>query len=297
MTLATVEQYEPQVARMQSDPTGGRLVAWADGMAAAHRIGAALCSTAFAPAHFKGKPDEAAAAILFGDEIGLSPTQSLRSIFVISGSPGLYAKVMVALVMSKGHEVWTKSSTDEQVVVCGRRAGSNHVEEVAWTTARARKAGYTSNKKYETDPQAMLYARAAGDVCRRIAPDALAGISATVEELELERTTAAPKTRVQRVRVESVTAEPEPELEQAQDIGDAPELITPEQLTKLHTCLGKVGMGKPEDKPKALRMYAVVTGREVTSSKQLTKYEAMRIIDRLEADEQGEPEPDFEEPS
>ena len=53
------------------DPTGGRLVAWAEGLAAAHRIGSALCQTAFAPKHFAGKPEEAAAAILFGDEVGL----------------------------------------------------------------------------------------------------------------------------------------------------------------------------------------------------------------------------------
>ena len=47
-----------------TDPTGGRLIAWADGLAAAHRIGSALCQTAFVPASFRGKPEEAAAAIL-----------------------------------------------------------------------------------------------------------------------------------------------------------------------------------------------------------------------------------------
>lgn len=291
MTLAAVEQqHYPEPVRMASDPTGGRLVAWADGMAAAHRIGAALCSTAFAPAHFRGKPDEAAAAILFGDEIGLSPTQSLRSIFVISGSPGLYAKVMVALVLSKGHEVWTKASTDEAVTVCGRRAGTSHVEEVTWTTARARKAGYTANKKYESDPQAMLYARAAADVCRRIAPDALAGISNTVEELELERT-PAPKGRAQRVKAEAV-AEPEPDLEPAKDLGDAPESITTEQLTKLHVCLKAAGRRERDD---ALAFCADVIGHPLDSTKSLTKHEAMRVIERLEAVEDGDPEPDFEE--
>jgi len=33
-------------------------------------------------------------------------------------------------------------------------------------------------------PEAMLYARAAGDICRRIAPDVLAGLSYSVEELQ-----------------------------------------------------------------------------------------------------------------
>ena len=62
------------------DPTGGRLIAWADGLAAAHRIGSALCQTAFVPAAFRGKPEDAAAAILYGDEIGLTPfSQSTSS--------------------------------------------------------------------------------------------------------------------------------------------------------------------------------------------------------------------------
>ena len=51
----------------QVDPTGGRLEAWARALHAAHQIGTALCGTAFAPTHFKGKPDDAAAAVMFGE--------------------------------------------------------------------------------------------------------------------------------------------------------------------------------------------------------------------------------------
>ena len=110
-----------------SDPTGGRLVAWAGGLAAAHRIASALCGTAFAPQHFRNKPDEAAAAILYGDEVGFSPTMALQNVHVISGKPGMYARAMVALVQSRGHEVWTEESSSAKVAVCGRRRGSNHV--------------------------------------------------------------------------------------------------------------------------------------------------------------------------
>ena len=187
-----------------TDPTGGRLIAWADGLAAAHRIGSALCQTAFVPASFRGKPEEAAAAILYGDEIGLTPTQALQSVHVISGRPGLYARAMVALALSKGHEVWTVEKSDAKVTVAGRRKGSTHVHEETWTTARAQKAGYTTNKKYSTDPQAMLYARAAADVVRQIAPDALAGLDYAVEELELsESPTVTTITRSAKIRFQS----------------------------------------------------------------------------------------------
>src|SRR5699024_2435614 len=138
------------------------------------------------PQHFRGKPEDAAAAIMSGDEIGLTPMQSLQNLYVVSGKPALYARAMVALVLSHGHMIWTEKDTDTEVIVCGQRAGSNRAEKVSWTIDRARKAGYTSNKKYETDPRAMLYARASSDVARRIAPDVLAGVAYSVEELELE---------------------------------------------------------------------------------------------------------------
>ena len=50
--------------------------------------------------------------------------------------------------------------------------------------ARVKAAGLDRNRQYAAHPEAMLYARAAADVCRRIAPDVLAGLSYGVEELQ-----------------------------------------------------------------------------------------------------------------
>jgi hypothetical protein len=152
---------------------------------------------------------------------------------------------MVALAMSHGHEVWTESSTDREVVVCGRRRGSEHVERVAWTIDRARKAGYTNNKKYETDPQAMLWAKAAGEVARKIAADVLSGVPLSVEDLELEpenQPTArvARSTATRPVRRQEPPAVPEPEFDEPTPepvkttAERADEPITPKQLTALN---------------------------------------------------------------
>lgn len=261
------------------DPTGGRLIAWAEGLTAAHRIGSALCQTAFVPAAFRGKPEEAAAAILYGDEIGLTPTMALQSVHVISGRPGLYARTMVAIALAHGHEVWTVEKSDAKVTVAGRRKGSTHIHEETWTTGRAQKAGYASNKKYATDPQAMLYARAASDVVRQIAPDALAGLDYSVEELELidaptvtvTRTTA-PATRAQR---KPATATPEPELTPTQP--ETPELRTEAQMRHLWA------LAKDSHLDEAgFRAYLTEElGREVESTKTLTKAEAHRLIEQL----------------
>src|SRR5664279_588963 len=167
------------------DPTGGRLVAWAEAAHAANQLAKALSRTSFVPAVFKGNEFDATAAILMGDEVGLSPLAALRSIYVVHGTPAMYARTMVALALSHGHRVWTEKSTDTEVIVCGQRRGNEHVERSVWTQARATKAGYSSNKKYATNGAEMLYSKAAAEIARKIAPDVLAGIGASVEDIEL----------------------------------------------------------------------------------------------------------------
>lgn len=314
----TVElaHYEGQVEHLSpavSDPTGGRLVAWAEGLSAAHRIGAALCQTAFVPAHFKNKPEEAAAAILYGDEIGLTPTQALQNLYVISGKPALYARAMVALVLAAGHEVWTVSKSDAQVTVAGRRRGSSHVIEETWTTARASKAGYTNNKKYSSDPQAMLYARAAADVCRQVAPDALAGLAYSVEESELDEpqpTTRTVRTERATTAKRSAPVVPEPEVVYAEpiadaevvstDLDDAPVASEPTTTLAAQTprqpgpfmdnpdgaptdaqtrMLGALLRGQTREQ--ALALVSSIVGREVQSRKDLSKRETSAVIDAL----------------
>lgn len=287
----TIQPYEPPPAPIESEP-GQELVSWARALSSAHQIAKALCVTAFVPKHFSNKPDEAAAALMLGSELGLSPVSALKSIFVVSGTPGLYARSMVALTLAHGHEVWTEKSTDEEVVVCGRRKGNDHVERVSWTNARARKAKYTSNSKYETDPQSMLYARAAADVCRRVAPDTLSGLAVTVEELELEGTPQATR-KVQRRKAE-LPAMPEPDpiptpdapgpQEGTQEPGEP---ITSAQSKKLHASFGDIGI---EDHAARLAYARNVVGREdIESSNELTKAEASQVIDAI-GDVPAEPE-------
>lgn len=160
------------------------LAAWAGAMGDAMTLAKGLAGTAFVPSHFQGKPADTAVAIMKGAALGLDPVAALESIYVISGKPALYARSMVALVLARGHEVWTEEADATRVTVKGRRHGSDHVEESTWDVARVKAAGLDRNRQYAAHPEAMLYARAAADVCRRIAPDVLAGLSYGVEELQ-----------------------------------------------------------------------------------------------------------------
>lgn len=174
----------------------GQLMEHAQSMAAAKQLGDALADTDLVPKDYKGKPGNAAAAILYGAELGLNPIQSLQQIFVVHGSPAIYARTAVALLKRHGIVVQTVSSTNEAVTVRATDPRTGQVEESTWDYARAQLAGYTSNKKYDTDPQAMLYAKSAMEVCRKIAPDILLGIPYSREELDLE----APPTKVASAR-------------------------------------------------------------------------------------------------
>lgn len=307
--MTDVVQYE---APRQSDPTGGRLVAWASSLTAAKAIGSALCQTSFVPTTFRGKPEEAAAAILFGDEIGFTPTQSLQSIYLIGGKPALYARAMVALVLAAGHEVETVEKSDAVVTVRGRRRGSEAWMSETWTATRAKAAGYTKNAKYQSDPQAMLYARAASDICRQVAPDALAGIAYSAEELESEQAPQTVTITRESVRVARATVEPDEVVEDiteavysgteavdtdtgeildAEVVEDAP-TITDAQQRKLRVLLKDVGMS---DRAAILDYVSAITGRAVESSKSLTTGEASTVIEAL-TELAAMTEPTVEEP-
>ena len=139
---------------------------------------------------------------------------------MVHGQPAIYARTMVGLLKSKGYVFETVESTDESVTVRGT-SPRGEVEQSTWTIARADKAGYTKNGKYKSDPQAMLYAKAASEVSRKLAPDVLLGIRYTAEDLELEpRPVRATATRTDRpagadgVRAALAAKKPEPEVDE-----------------------------------------------------------------------------------
>lgn len=252
------------------------IAATARALVDAHNIGSALCKTAFVPKHFQGKADDAAAAILYGASIDMDPITALQNVFVIGGKPALYARSMVAVVLSKGHKIWTEEETEGSVTVAGQRKGSDTVERVTWTSEMAKRAGYDSNAKYRTDPRSMLYARASGDVARRIAPDALLGMAHNIEELTVDR--PADHAPAQPVSVASLTKPTEPTPE----TGEAPTEQAKRHMFSLFDDR-RPDLGERESR---LRYVSIKVGRDVESSNDLTAADVSRVIDALQ-DEPG----------
>ncbi|PXY17060.1 hypothetical protein [Prauserella flavalba] len=166
------------------------LVEWAHSADAAMHLAKGLVSTPFCPQGFRDKPYDAAAAILAGAEVGLSPLGSLRSFDVISGTAAPRAITLRAIVQSHGHEIWVEEQTSARAIVAGRRAGSDRIERSEWTMERARGLGLHTKDNWKKQPGAMLVARATAECARLIAADAILGIAYTAEEIDDEQ--AAP---------------------------------------------------------------------------------------------------------
>ncbi len=210
--IAIRDEQSATAVALAPTATVATLAQWAGEARAAHTLAQSLCNTSFVPRHFQGKPAEATAAILTGHELGLSPMASLRSIFIIGGTPGMYAKVMVAVVMSRGHEVWVEEQSDERVVVCGQRKNSEHVARTVWDMDRVGKAKLRTNAKYSETPQQMMVARGQAEICRQIAPDALYGIPYAVEELrDITAAESVEASAAPRVTAAEILAAPEDE--------------------------------------------------------------------------------------
>jgi len=208
------------------------LMRWAADAREAHVIAQALAKTSFVPASLRNKPEDITAAILAGQELGLQPMSTLRSIDVIQGTPALRAHAMRALVQSHGHQVQLVESSDEKCIMRGRRAGETEWQTVEWDIPRARRLELANKDQWKKQPKTMLVARATGEICRLVAADALYAMPYTAEELDADAPPIQAAARVTSAdllaKMPALTAEPEPVAEPQPETAEAwPEVAQP----------------------------------------------------------------------
>lgn len=285
------------------------LTAWAQSAQAASQVAAELVRTSFVPAQFKGKAAEATAAILAGLECGLQPMAALRSFDIIQGVAAPRAMTLRAIAQSFGHEIVVEESTATRCKVKGRRRDSSEWQTVTWTIDRAQGLGLLSKDNWKKQPQAMLQARATSEMARLIAADAILGIGYSSEEIadgagagvEVPAiTTADPSTPdaptaptapagSKRMSRRKPPAEPPPAEEEIADgevVEDEPvdaDGVTDAQIKKMAVSFREQGITERADR---LDYITAIIGREVGSSKELTKDEASKVIDSLETPEE-----------
>lgn len=291
MTSNELDTIQADLVPDPSDRALDRIEKQARAMQAAHQLGTALAGTKMVPEIYQGKPDDATAAILYGAELGLTAVQSLQNVFIVRGKPAVYSRTMTAQVIAAGHLVEEVEASPESVTWRGVRADTGAVFESTWTIDRAKQAGFTSNKLYQSMPIEMLRAKAQAEVCRSMAPDVLLGMAHSVEDLQ-----ATPIERVQSRRVPSkpagrdaaraalgMTTEQQPDEPEPEPQDEPADTATPAQLKRLHTVLTNAGISDAEERKAFLEQRA---GRALASSKELTAAEVDQIIDFVE---NGEP--------
>lgn len=206
-----------------------RLAQQVEDMALAAKFARGMCYTSAVPDIYRvgskqnrdRSEDEvignAAAAIVYGNELGINAAQALQNVFSVGGKPAIYARTAVALLTRKGYKISVKHKADNAVTVVGV-APDGRGEESTWTIERAIKAGYVptidektgdyrknqwgkliGNEKYLTDPITMLKSKAQMEVCRDLAPDVLMGFSDDDLDTASDRGDGAP----QKVRNEA----------------------------------------------------------------------------------------------
>lgn len=324
--MTEIAQYQTGAPIQQSgasaqEPTSSiiSMVNYANELEAAYAFACKIDKTPFMPKHFKGKPEDAAVAMLYAAPLGLLPITALKSIYVVHGTPALYAEAMLSIALSHGHQIERVHATETSVKFRCRRRGSQNWQEVEWTIQRAQKAGYTSNAKYRENPIGMLTEKCKAEAARLVAADALAGMPAG-EDVELgdyddspvagndhESPAPAPSESKRTVKRKprgkapepqapdlppAPAPEPEPEGEdQGTDAEDAPVMSDRAQWVQAGQLMTDLGIEDKADKAQEMRDWATGQGitRDLPSMAALTRDECDGFIGYLQSLATGEP--------
>ena len=129
--------------------------------------------------------EQAFARILLGRDLGLSPTESLTSIYLVEGRPELSADLQAAMLRTYvgpdneryDYRVVTpvdKRADECHITVYRRRAGDSDWEELGteiYTLKDANQAGLTEKKNWRLFRKNMLFARAISNAIAFHAPE------------------------------------------------------------------------------------------------------------------------------
>ena len=140
-----------------------------------------LVTTGFLPNSVK-TPAQALAIIQTGLELGIPAMQALRQVHVIQGKPSCSAELQLALFLrAGGKHKWLHSDGQKATLWLKHPNGTEHTQP--FTIEEARRANLLNKDGWKMYPDAMLRARAISAGLRAAAPDIIAGMSYTPEEL------------------------------------------------------------------------------------------------------------------
>jgi hypothetical protein len=186
----------PNEMTTKTEPrTGGAVVSFAPkSLDEAFRLAKALSMSGnMVPTHFQNEPEMTMAAIIRGQEIGLSPMQALSNIAVINGRASLWGDCLPAMMQRAGHsiDVEVTGEGDKMVATATLTRGDTGKELVrTFSVAEAKKAGLWEKKgPWQQYPNRMLGHRARAWAVRDGAADALMGLQIAEETSDYQSRT------------------------------------------------------------------------------------------------------------
>ena len=135
---------------------------------------------------------QAVVKILAGKELGLSPFESMASVYVVNGKLALTSKAMSGLIKrSKEYDYVIKKLDDTECTVDIVSAGEL-VGSTTFTYKDAAKAGLVNKDNWKNYPKNMLFARAISNAARFYCPEVISGYYTTEELDDLGESVSVP---------------------------------------------------------------------------------------------------------
>lgn len=188
------------------------LMLWSPGnLTEATQLANQVAESAFAPADFKGKPQDCLMAMMYGNEIGLRPMMALQSIAVIKGRPCVWGDAAIALVQQHPDfediiEEWDAAKKSATCTI--KRKGRTPVVRM-FSMDNAKDAKLDQRETYKQYPARMCQMRARSYAMRDLFPEVFKGmgIREEVEDYPTEPrdVTEPPKDPVREIRDELQT--------------------------------------------------------------------------------------------
>jgi hypothetical protein len=188
MTIEKPEQNLPATTPQKSPVSLSRPLTDID---QAWRMATALAQSSLLPDALRNKTADVLTMILYGQDLGFSPMQSIQGIYVVKGKPQLSAQTWIALTRRAGHRLTVLEHTVETCTVEIVRGDTGETHAETFTIADAKTAKLTSaDGMYAKYPKRMLLARAVSNCCRFACPEIALGFGI---EGEYEEPAAAPE--------------------------------------------------------------------------------------------------------
>jgi hypothetical protein len=134
-----------------------------------------MATSSILPQALRGKPADVFITIMYGQELGMTPMQSILGIYVVNGRPGLSGQTWLARVRQAGHRVTVSDHTEKTCTVTITRGdtGEDHTETFTW--ADAERAKLTGKDVWKSWPKRMLLWRASTNCATVICPEVALG--------------------------------------------------------------------------------------------------------------------------